>query len=189
MSTFEKVKSIFYPTTNQSFEGSHESINEIAFLIDEEYLSLTDFPIATKEEYLNLFKSKSSLDKSARFDAAGGGDAHMALKLLGKKYLHDERGLNSGFEQPFCGYYPDVISEDKTVVIECGVTANPEKILNYFKQGGLKELIQLPYPSFEDEHLIGYSFKPNEDLKDFLEFLQEEKHNKIRQIFQNRKRS
>lgn len=115
MSTFEKIKGVFF-SGNQAFEGNYESINDIAVLVDEGYLVLTEFPIATKKEYLEIFKEHSILNNQTKFDAAGGGDSHMALKLIGQKYLKEERNLESRYEQPFCGYYPDVISVDKRIV-------------------------------------------------------------------------
>lgn len=183
MTNFAKIRDIFFGNT--VFPGSHESINEIAFLVGEGYLTVDEFPIASKEEYLNLFKNNSNLNSESRFDAAGGSDAHMALKLLGQKYLKDERSLDSSFETPFCGYFPDVMSHDKSIIIECGVTGNPEKILGYFRHGNLKELIQLPYPVEEDNKITAYSFKANPDLKDFLEFLESERNNRIRDLLRN----
>lgn len=186
MTTFAKIRDIFFGNT--IFEGSHESVNEIAFLVDEGYLIMSEFPIATKEGYLNLFDNNSQLNNESRFDAAGGGDGHVALKLLGQKYLKDKRGLGSSFEKPFCGYFPDVISDDGNVVVECGVTGNCEKILSYFRHGNLQELIQLPYPVEEDNEIMAYSFKSNPNLKDFLEFMEKERNNKIRDLLKNRTR-
>lgn len=187
MSTFDKIKSIFY-SGNTPFEGSYESINEIAFLVDNRYLKMSCFPISSKKEYLDLFNEQSRLHKIKRCDAAGGGDAHVALKILGGTFLKKMRGLEAKYEQPFCGYFPDVLSVNRHIVIECGVTGNPEKILTYFQQGGIKELIQIPYPMDEDEKIAAYSFTPNDNIKDFLALLQSEKNKSVRAIL-NRKRS
>jgi|SRR3989338_9677133 len=189
MSTFGKIKRIFF-SGNQAFIGNLESINEIAFLVDENYLVLTEFPIFTKKEYLEVFKDRSLLNNETRYDAAGGGDSHMALKLLAQKYLRDNRGLESHYEQAFCGYYPDVMSDDKRTIVECGITANSEKILTYFQQGNIQELIQIPYPDVDDvEIVMGYSFIPGKELNDFLAFLQVEKYNKVKEILKNKRKS
>lgn len=188
MSTFNEIRGIFF-SGNQAFVGNFESINEIAFLVDENYLTMSKFPISTKKEYLEVFKDHSILNNETRFDAAGGGDSHMALKLLAQKYLKDQRGLEARYEQAFCGYYPDVISDDEKVVVECGLTANPEKIFTYFQQGNIKELIQIPYPDVDDENFVtGYSFVPNKDLNNFLAFLQAEKYKKIKKILKNKRK-
>ncbi|MFZ2484868.1 MAG: hypothetical protein WAX80_03010 [Minisyncoccia bacterium] len=189
MSTFDEIKRIFF-SGNQAFEGNYESINEIAFLVDENYLTMGKFPISTKREYLEIFEEHSLLNNETRYDAAGGGDNHMALKLLAQKYLKDERGLEAFYEQAFCGYYPDVISADKQIIVECGITANSEKILTYFQQGNIQELIQIPYPDVDDKEVVmGYSFVPNKELNNFLAFLQAEKYNKIKEILKNKRKS
>jgi len=184
MSTFERIRSIFYGNT--PYEGSYESIQEIAFLVDKGYLALALFPLADKKEYKRLF-DRPLIESPGAYDAAGGGDAHIALKLLGARYLKDKRGFESQFEQPFCGYFPDVISRDKSIIIECGVTGNPEKMLACFRQSDLKEFIQLPYPYEEDAELIAYNFAPGNDCRDFLKFLETEKLKNIKSIINRKK--
>jgi hypothetical protein len=187
MNKFEQIKSIFY-SGGTPFEGNYESINEITFLVDNGYLKMNDFPISYKNEYLNLFKEHSLLNKESRYDAAGGGDAHLALKILGRKYLKNKRNLDAKYEQPFYGYFPDVISVDKSIIIECGVTANPEKMFTYFQHGNIKELIQIPYPMVEDDkEIMAYSFTPSKNIKDFLSFLQSEKNKDIKNILNRRR--
>ncbi|MEI8174718.1 MAG: hypothetical protein WCG28_02085, partial [bacterium] len=81
---------------------------------------------------------------------------------------------------------PDVISDNKTVVAECGHTGNPEKMLAYFRQGNIKECIQVPYPSYEDKEIKGYLFKAGKELKKFLIFIEKEKRAELKNIFLKR---
>src|SRR3989344_1663933 len=114
MTTFDTVRDIFYSGA-QAFRGSHDSISEIAFLIDEGYLSISTIIINSKKEYRILL---SQPDKLEQFDeAAGGSNTHIALKVLAKNYLETSRNCKSLFEHPFCGYYPDVLSDDETIVV------------------------------------------------------------------------
>src|ERR1035437_6775365 len=154
MNTFDKMKRIFY-SGNQAFPGMNEPINEIAFLVDEGYLVFTPFQISTKEDFLDFFNNLS-LQKEKVHNAAGGGIAHIALKILSGKYLELHRKLEVNYEHPLCGYYPDVVSKNELVVVECGLTQNPEKILTYFLQGKIKEFIQVPYAVEEDKFIMGY---------------------------------
>ena len=183
MSTFNKIRDIFY-SGSHAFKGGIEPIQEIAFLVDENYLSLSSITIASKGEHGILLKNPNKL--AWLYEAAGGGNAHVALKILTRNYLKNNRSCESVFEHPFCGYYPDVLSDDKAIVGECGHTDNPEKLLAYFKQGNIKECIQVPYPSDEDIEVKGYSFTANDGLKEFLIFLEEEKRFKLKNIFNNR---
>lgn len=184
MTTFNTVRDIFYSGV-QAFRGSHDSISEIAFLVDEGYLSISTIVIDSKKEYKILL---SHPDKLERFDeASGGGNSHVALKLLARNYLETNHGCKSVFERPFCGFYPDVLSDDKTVVVECGHTNNAEKMLTYFRQGNIKECIQIPYPSEEDKEVKGYSFLAKDNLKDFLNFFEKEKRDQLKNIFFKRK--
>jgi len=180
MTTFDIVRDIFYSGMN-AFRGDSNSITEIAFLVDENYLSISTVTIASKNEYRVLLSDK---DKLERIDeAAGGGNTHVALKVLTEKYIKTNRDCESVFEHPFCGYYPDVLSCDETIVGECGHTGNPEKILTYFRQGNIKECIQVPYPSDEDVEVKGYSFTAKNNLKEFLIFSEKEKRDKLKEIF------
>lgn len=186
MSTFNKIRDIFYSGTH-AFKGNMDSISEIAFLVEKNYLSISTIIISSKNEYKSLLNDP---DKLTRFyEAAGGGNTHVALKILARNYLRSKRRHESVFGHPFCGYYPDLLSDDKTIVIECGHTDNAEKILVYFRQGNIKECIQIPYPVDEDTAVKGYSFTAKNRLKEFLIFSEEEKRSKLRNIFDNKNRA
>mgnify|MGYP001581026739 CR=1 FL=1 len=174
MNKFSKIKDIFY-SGNPAYIGDNDSINEIAFLVDERYLTLEEIIIATKKEYIEMFDSATAIQNES-YMAAGGGKAHIALKLLSGKYLNS-RHIDVNYEHSFCGYYPDVLSLDKLIVVECGLTQNPTKILDYFEQGNIRECIQVPYPYESENTIKGYSFKPSRHLKDFLVFFRGKKTN------------
>ena len=180
MTTFNKVRDIFY-SGSHAFRGDQDSISEIAFLIDEKYLSLSIITVASKNKYKSLLDNPDKLKWF--YEAAGGGNTHIALKILTSKYLDTKGKFNSSYEHPFCGYYPDVLSYDKSIVAECGHTANPEKILTYFRQGNIRKCIQVPYPTDEDKDVKGYVFTARKTLKDFLIFLEKEKRSESKSLF------
>lgn len=183
MNTFDKIQDIFY-SGSHAFRGDKDSISEIAFLIDNNYLSVSPIIISSKEEYDILLNNPHKL--SFLYEAAGGGGTHIALKILAKEYLKIDRGHESVFEHPFCGYYPDVLSVNESIVIECGHTGNPEKILTYFRQGNIKECIQIPYPSSQETEIIGHSFIAKDKTAEFLIFLEKEKLAKTKNLFFHR---
>lgn len=121
-----------------------------------------------------------------QYDAAGGSLEHVALKLLVGAYL-ERRQIEYSFEHPLCGFYPDVLSKDTSIVIECGHTQNSEKLIAYFLHGKIKEFIQVPYPNEAEPNILGYQFVPkNSELHDFLKFIDEEKRTSIKNIFKSR---
>lgn len=186
MSTFNTIQNIFY-SGGYAFTGDQESINEIAFLVNEKYLAVEQIVISTKEKYFSIFRDSSTDITEDRHRAAGGSPEHVALKLLSGIYLKKKRNLDIDYEHPLCGYYPDVMSKDKKVIVECGHTQNADKLLTYFRQGGIEECIQIPYPSDEDKEVKGYSFTAKNGLNEFLIFLEQEKRAKLKTIFLNRK--
>jgi hypothetical protein len=183
MTSFLQIKNIFY-SGGHSFRGDSDPINEITFLVDEGFIQIQQVSIASKDVYLELFQDSSLLHQ--RDEAAGGSLEHVCLKICASNYLKS-RGVICEFEHPFCGYYPDVVSTDRSVVIECGHTQNAEKMLTYFQQGNINEFIQVPYPDVSDDNIIGYQFLSiNPDLKGFLDYLEQEKRQDIKQIFKSR---
>ncbi len=180
MGTFQELQNIFYSGA-YSFSGSLDPISEFAFLIREGYMNLKTITIADKVEYLTLFENKNVIRRA--FNAAGGGDAHIALKLSGGKYLEKSTGRSVLYEHPFCGYFPDIMSADHSVIIECGHTQNPEKVFKYFQEG-VKEFIQIPYTNETDTKITGYSFSPNEHLIEFLKLLEQTKLDETRKNIQ-----
>lgn len=182
MTTFLTVQKIFY-SGGQAFRGNKELVNDIAFLLDENYLTLSQISLGKKEKYLSIMDEPQP--KKDTYKAAGGGKNHVALKLLAGAYLKT-RGFHAIlYEHPFCGYYPDVMTGDNSIIAECGHTDNADKILAYFQRGGIRECLQIPYPTYEDDEVFGYSFVANRELKEFLDFLEGERRNELRKIHKN----
>lgn len=183
--TPEFVQSIFY-SGQFGFVGDLEMIARICFLINENYLSLRPIIIATKIQYLDTAANKTII--SANDEASGGGNEHIALKLLAAAYLKQEYGVDSVFEQSFVGFVPDVQSKDMRIICECGHTNNPEKIFTYLKHPQVHSVIQIPYPSEQDTHVTGYAFKAQKNLFSFLDFETQGKNQTLKDILNNRRR-
>ncbi|MES2203101.1 MAG: hypothetical protein V4474_02165 [Patescibacteria group bacterium] len=184
MTTLSKIRDIFYSGT-YAFNGDGALAGEIAFLLDNGYLHMTSFVVIDKQTYLR--KAEEVGTKTAPHDiSAGGGNTHIALKLITAEFLERERGQKMQFEQPLCGYYPDVVSADRTLVAECGHTQNPDKMLAYFRQGGVLECLQVPYPNEEDTSVMGYSFRPQIGFSDFMQTLDRQRHLSILDIVNKR---
>ena len=182
-SVYEDIKNIFYGG-NYSFTGNYQSAKDIAFLIENDYLELSELLIASKKDYMELASDPSLLELND--EAAGGGVTHVALKLLGARFLKKERKMKSKYEQQFCGYTPDVLSEDQSIVIECGHTQNSEKMFDYFSHGDLQEFIQIPYPDQNNQTIVGYSFtKKGDGLVGFLSKLSKHKLSNAKEVFKN----
>src|SRR3990167_5535867 len=60
------------------------------------------------------------------------------------------------------------------------------KKLDYFRQGGIQEFIQVPYPSEDDNVLTGFVFTVGDQLIEFLNFLDETTRNKTKEVFRKR---
>ena len=177
MDTYTRVKDAFY-SGGHAFTGDKQTARDVAFLVDEGYLELRVFPIASRQEHLVLLHT---LEQNKQADeASGGSQEHVALKLLSGEYLQKKLGLEVRYEHPLCGYYPDVMTIDSRIVVECGHTHNPEKMLTYFKQGGIEECVLVPYPDPEKQQVFGYSFTALDELRNFLAFWESEKHSEIR---------
>lgn len=179
MSLLSDLMGIFYSSTH-AFTGDRSAIQEIAFLVEHGYLGFERMPIGTLEDYRSIRNNPKLIEDM--LEAHGGSTAHIALKILAERYLRNDRGISGKFEHPFCGYFPDVISTNQKIIIECGQTGNPEKLYTYFLQGDVDELIQLPYPSEEDDVLFGYSFTEREHLKDFLRDLEKARRNEVKNL-------
>ena len=184
MNDISKIRDIFY-SGSFAFNGELEPISEIAFLLDEGYLSLVSLDIANKMEFLQIAQEVAS-NTHVHDAAAGGGHTHIALKILAEKYLRRIKGKAALFEQSFCGYFPDVLSEDRTIAIECGHTQNPSKMLDYFSKGNINEFVQIPYPSDDDTLVTGFVFSAGDMLIKFLKFLASEKRSRVREMLTRR---
>lgn len=176
MDIYTHIKDAFY-SGGHAFTGDKQIIQDIAFLVREGYLKLQLFPIASRQEYLTVVRN---VGKNMRSDEASGGSIeHVALKLLSGEYLQKKYDLEVLYEHPLCGHYPDVMTTDNRIIVECGHTNNPEKILTYFKQSGVKECILVPYPDPDKQTVQAYSLIALDELKSFLDFWESEKHAEI----------
>ena len=178
------VRNIFF-SGPYSFAADEALVQKIHFLLNHDYLTCTRITIGAKDEFLEISSDSSHVSKHD--EASGGGSAHIALKLLAQKYLLG-LGFEAQFEQPFCGYYPDVISTDQQTVVECGQTHNVDKMFAYFIDGKISDLIQVPYPTVDDSLVYGYRFIASKNLATFLKASFEDEKSKILQIL-NRKDS
>ena len=171
MYTIQMVKDIFH---SGSFAHSYDKqiIADIVFLLQEGLLSVEKKKISDKNHYIKHIDDIKS-GKISRIDIEGGGDGHLALKLLAKNYLIAGGCEKINFEQQYEGYVPDVITFDKKIIIECGNT-NADKVFYYFKNKNLKEMIIIPYPADEEANIWCYIFKPGEELSEFLFFREKE---------------
>ncbi len=94
--TPEFISDIFY-SGQFGFLGDQEVTNKIAFLINNNYLLLSPVTIGTKQEYLKTASSSTVL--SSYDEASGGGNTHVALKILAQTYLKNECDVDCVFEQ------------------------------------------------------------------------------------------
>ena len=164
--TRQEIQDAFHSSTN-SFRIDLEMINKIYFLLENSYISCTKESLSTKSEYHNICDMHFSDTSQADSISNGDSDGHNALKVIAGNYLKNI-GKVAKYEENYLGYFPDVISADNTVIIECGHTNNSDKMLEYFTQGNIEAFIQLPYPSDEDESIFGYIFTARENLSEFL---------------------
>jgi hypothetical protein len=174
----DAICSIFY-SGGYAFTGARDSAQDIAFLVEESYLSLERMAIATIEQYRVMLANTSVIEEA--YEADGGSREHVVLKLLAADYMKQHYRKTVRFEQELCGYVADALTEDRQIAIECGHTQNAEKLLGYFEQAQIRQLMQIPYPSSSDEYVFGYLFSAGPDLYEFLAFLSKERRHKLKQ--------
>ena len=166
------VKNIFTDSM-QGFRIDMQSIVDITFLLNKKLLILEKKQISTKVIYFKYIEDINS-EKISKIDIHGGSINHLALKLVGNKYLEKIGCFDNKYELEFEGYFPDVISQNKKIIVESGNT-NPDKIFNYFKNKKLQKLIIIPYPNDTEKFINAYIFTPSAELSDFLDFTEKEK--------------
>ena len=176
MDTYTHVRDAFY-SGGHAFTGDKQTVKDISFLVDEHYLKLRIFHIASRQEYLEMLHN---IERNKSYnEAVGGSKEHIALKLLSGEYMQKKLGLEVLYEHPLCGYYPDVVTVNNRIVVECGHTNNPEKMLIYFRQSDITECICVPYPDPDAQNIQAYSFSASEKLRDFLAFWESEKRAEV----------
>jgi hypothetical protein len=115
----------------------------ICFLLNNNYLSMSQVIIVDKSKYLKTCSNQEII--SSHDEVSGDGNTHVALKIIVSEYIGKVHSLDCIFKQPFAGFVPDVQSIDKRIVCECGHTNNPEKIFTYFRHPNVKCVMQIPY--------------------------------------------
>lgn len=171
------VKNIFTDSV-QGFRIDMQSIVDITFLLNKKLLLLEKKQISTKKIYFKYIEDINS-EKISKIDIHGGSINHLALKLIGNKYLEKIGLLKNKYELEFEGYFPDIITQNKKIIVECGNT-NPDKVFNYFKNNTVEKLIIIPYPNDTNQLIDAYILMPADGLNDFLNFSEKEKFKDIK---------
>jgi len=175
----QKIKDIFY-SGSHSFRFDRQLIADVHFLLENKLLFVSKEKVISVNTYYDFIEEIKD-GKIPVIDIDGGQVGHMALKLVGRDYLVNKGFKDIRFESNFAGYKPDVIANDKKIIIECGNT-NPDKIFNYFKNSGLEKFIVITYPDADDKDIYSYTFTPSDKLSDFLLFKEKTELKKIRNI-------
>lgn len=172
---------IFY--SNSRLNIDYQAIDEIDFLIHEKIIKYKEEKLCNLEEFYKIIDRIQNKEIKI-FDYQGGENRHMALKYLGEKFLLS-KNKQVKIENIFHNRYPDLISEDKEIIIECGDT-DPNKIIEYFSLGVAK-LFFIPYPDDKSEHLMIYEFRCDSDeLKEYKDYIDNINYNKIKDIIKKR---
>ena len=140
-------------------------LKELFWCLNDKMLNIQEIIVGSIKlyrEYLNKI-SKKELNT---YDIQSGGNQHLAIKLVGKSFIKDTLD-DTKCEQWFEGRIPDLISSDKSVIIECGDT-DPTKILEYFSRKEIKRIIIIPYPDPDIETINGYEFTKNMILNEYI---------------------
>ncbi len=180
MLSVNDLKYIFYSDGNER-RADNAILTDIAYLIEINMLFYSKITLCSKNKY-SFYIDQLKEGKLSQYDIAGGGIGHMVLKLIAMDVLRQNREDDSPIvEQEFEGYRPDIMTRNRQTIIECG-TINPQKLLAYFKSSIIRKLIIIPYPSEEDNSILGHTFTPGEELLDFILFLEKDRLDKLRQI-------
>lgn len=177
--TVKKLFEVFY-SGDHAFRGDAQTIQDIYFLIENDYIHFQKEVLGTKEEYKKLMHEADLTN----VDIAGGSTDHVAIKAFAIKKL----SYSFVSELQFYGFFPDLISKNKKIIVECGNTQNPEKIFSYFLHG-VEEVIQIPYPSVEDKEIAAYKFSPQKDFEKFYKLWKQNELNKLKQYSSSFKKS
>lgn len=178
----QEIIDIFYSNFNAAIDYS--SIYEIFDLIEKDFIIHNKITICKKENY-DLIIEKVSAGAINTFDFDGGQIGHLALKYLAKELLETKGHRRILFEYWFQGRKPDVMTSDKTIIIECGDT-DPNKIIEYFENPKLKKVFVIPYPREGEKEIIGYVFSKTDGLRSYLNDKINQRYNNIRKIIQRR---
>lgn len=171
MWTRQDVRDIFY---SGSYTGhtDEQLIVDICYLLNAGLLFVYENTIASRVDYFTELENITNGIKPTA-DIAGGGNGHMALKILAQHYLQTEGVNEIVFEREFEGFRPDLMTKNHTILVECGF-AEPNKIFCYFKNKHVNRMIIVPYPDQESNNIQAFTFTASDELADFLCFKEKE---------------
>lgn len=165
----EELKNIFYFGFNKACDW--QLLDELEVLIQEGAINYSRKTISSKDNYFKI------LDKIKVIDGLGPqGKGHMALKEITRDYL-ERLGKKALSEFQILGMHPDVISSDKKIAIECGIT-DPGGILILLSNQNILFVGVLPYPG-DDNNLFLHKFSRGANFLDYKNW----KLSKLREVF------
>jgi hypothetical protein len=144
---------IFY--SNSRIAVNFQALDELQFLLDEKIIKIKFGKKFTQEEFYKVIDRINSKEIKI-FDYQGGEIRHLALKYLAEELLKNLHKTPK-IEQLYNNRYPDVMSEDREIIVECGDT-DPQKIIEYFN-GEIKNILIIPYPTSESKIFTSYKFE------------------------------
>ncbi len=171
----EILRGIFYSGFDALCDW--QTLDELEVLIKEGAINYDKERAFLKDDY---FKA---LDRIKVTDGLGPqGKGHMALKEIAKNYL-EELNKKALFEFHLVGMHPDVVADDRTMIIECGNT-DPAGVLILLAEKNISFVGVLPYPSNEDKNLVLHKFSRGLNFLDYKDW----KLSKLRKTFRRTKK-
>lgn len=171
----ELLKDIFYSGFDATCNW--QILDELEILIHEGAVNYGQEKISFKDNYLKI------LDQIRVVDGLGPqGKGHMALKGIAENYL-EKLGKRVFFEFYLMGLHPDVVSDDKKIVIECGTT-DPAGVLILLSDPNISFIGVLPYPDESNKNLVLHRFSRGQNFLDYKNW----KLAKLRETFRKTKK-
>lgn len=179
----EQLIGIFYSNFNAGID--YDGIQEIYDLWQSRYIKIKKVAICPVKKLHQIIDE--ILDGKIKvFDYEGGEKKHVALKIVAGDYVSESFHQQVDYEVNYCGRRPDVISKDRTIIVECGDT-DPRKILEYFTNNDNIQIYILPYNYVNQKVLASYLFSNNrDDLGEYLKNKYIDSLSEIRQIITSR---
>jgi len=175
---------IFYSNYNAGID--YYSLDELAFLFDNRCLNYKKEPVGSLKEFYD-FIDKINNREIKVFDIEGGGNRHLALKLIGLKY-YEKTSKTALVENWFHGYRPDLLFKNRAgcvIIVECGDTS-PVKIMEYFDRPEVEKVIIISYPEEGEDFIYQHIFSKNKALDEYLRIKKEINLKKIKRIINKR---
>lgn len=157
--TSEELKNIFY----SGYDAAPDwlILDELEFLLNKDGLCYKVEKICNVKEYKRLIGGVKAVEGSGR-----QYKGHMALKIIAQQFLK-QINKASFTERHFLGAHPDVISADKSLIIECGTTS-PEVILLFLREPQVKRVAILPYSYTGEKKLRMHIFSRGPNFRKFM---------------------